>query len=276
MILIGERINAGFKDIGRAIKEKDPRPVIKWAKVQTQAGANYLDVNIGAVSKDPQDLVWLIRVVQEAVPTAISIDSTQPELLEAGVEALDGRPALLNSTTAEDRKLAQVVGLAARCGGALLGVAMDERGSPQDVARRVENGAKIFAAAIEAGLTPDRVFLDPILMPIRFMQDQAPKVLEAIHEFTMLSDPPPHISVGLSNLVSKAKERGLLARTFLVMAMSTGLDAAICDITDPELRMAVATAELILNREIYTDDYVRAFHLKRGAVWNPPDKETDR
>ncbi len=269
MILIGERINAGFKDIGRAIREKDPRPVIKWAKLQAEAGADYLDVNIGAVSKDPKDMVWLIQIVQEAVPTPISIDSTQPEILEAGLEALDGRPALLNSTTAEDKKLARVVELAARSGASLLGVAMDERGSPQDVTRRVENGAKIFAAALEACLPPDRVFLDPILMPIRFMQDQAPKVLEAIHEFTLLSDPPPHISVGLSNICSGAQQRKVLARAFLLMAMARGLDAAICDVLDEELRIAVATAELVLNKEIYSDDYVRAFHLRRGAAWNP-------
>ena len=264
MILIGERINAGFKDIGRAVRDKDPRPVQEWARRQAAAGASYLDVNIGAVSKDPQDMAWLVRVVQEAVPTPISVDSTQPEVLRAGLEALDGRPALVNSTTADEGRLSRVVPLAVEFRAALLGVAMDERGSPQDVARRVENGAKIFAAAVEAGLSPDQVFLDPILMPIRFMQDQGPRVLETIREYTVLSDPPPHISVGLSNICSEAKERKLLARTFLVMAMAMGLDAAICNVLDDELRAAVATAELILNREIYTDDYLRASRLKAG------------
>ncbi len=267
MILIGERINAGFKDIGRAIREKDPKPIIKWAKLQAEAGADYLDVNIGAVSKDPKDMAWLVKTVQEAVPTPISLDSTQPEILEAGLEVLDGRPAILNSTTADDKKLYRVLRLATQYGAAIIGVAMDERGSPQDVERRVENGAKIFAAAVEAGLTPDKIFLDPILMPVRFMQDQIPKVFDAIHEYTLLSDPPPHISVGLSNIGSGARERKALARYFLVMAMARGLDAAICDVLDEELRMAIATAEVLLNREIFSDDYVRAFHLKRNVHW---------
>lgn len=262
MILIGERINAGFKDIGRAIRNKDKGPVQEWARRQAEAGASYLDVNIGAVSKDPRDMVWLIRAVQEAAPTPISVDSTQPEVLRAGLEVLDGRPVLINSTTADDGRLARVIPLAVEFRASLLGLAMDERGSPQDVARRVENGAKIFAAAVEAGLPPDRVFLDPILMPIRFMQDQAPKVLETIREFTLFSDPPLHISVGLSNISSEAKERKLLARTFVVMAMAMGLDAAICNVLDEELRAAVATAELVLNRDIYTDDYLTAFRLK--------------
>ncbi|MCD5407786.1 methyltetrahydrofolate--corrinoid methyltransferase, partial [Candidatus Bipolaricaulota bacterium] len=92
-------------------------------------------------------------------------------------------------------------------------------------------------------------------MPIRFMQEQAVKVLEAIRQYTLLSDPPPHISVGLSNICSQTKERSLIARTFLVMAMAAGLDAAICNVLDEELLDAAATAELILNREIYSDGY---------------------
>lgn len=265
MILIGERINAGFKDIGRAIREKAKEPIQAWARKQAAAGADYLDLNIGAVSKDPRDMAWLVQVVQEAVSTPISVDSTQPEILRAGLEACDGRPVLINSTTAEDEKLEKIVPLAVKYNAGLIGVVSDERGSPQDVERRVENAAKIFATATEAGLTPDRIFLDPILMPIRFMQDQAKKVLEAIREFTLLSDPPPHISVGLSNICSGAKERRLLARIFLVMAMAAGLDAAICDVTDEELRAAVATAEIILNREIYSDEYLKVWAMKRGG-----------
>ncbi|MGY4706214.1 dihydropteroate synthase [Candidatus Bipolaricaulota sp. J31] len=265
MILIGERINAGFKDIARAIREHDPEPVREWARKQAAAGADYLDVNIGAASKDPADMAWLVQVVQEAVPTPVCVDSNRPEVLKAGLEALDGRPALVNSTTAEDEKLEKILPLAAEYGAGIIGVAMDERGSPQDVERRVENGAKIFAACIEAGIPPEKIFLDPVLMPIRFMQDQAVKVLEAIREYTLLSDPPPHISVGLSNICSKTKERSLIARTFLVMAMAMGLDAAICNVLDEELWAAVATAELILNREIYSDGYLTAFRARRGG-----------
>lgn len=266
MILIGERINASFRDIKQAILEKDKRPVQEWARKQAAAGADYIDVNIGAVSKRPEDMAWLVETVQEAVPTPISVDSTTVEVIKGGLKALDGRPVLINSTTADDRKLEQLLPLAVEYNASLIGVAMDERGSPQDVARRVENGAKIFAAAIEAGLTPERIFLDPILMPIKFMQAQAKNVLETIQQWTMLSDPPPHISVGLSNICSKAAERGLITRTFLVMAMAFGLDAAVCNVLDEELLNAIATAELILNKEIYSDSYLQAFKMKAARL----------
>ena len=265
MILIGERINAGFKDIANAIRTKDPTAVEKWAVAQTEAGATYLDVNIGAASRDPADMAWLVETVQRVVPTKISVDSTKIEAIEAGLDVIDGRGVLINSTTADPGKLEKIVPLAVKHNATLLGLAMDERGSPQNVERRVENGAMVFMAAMEAGLPPDRIILDPILMPIKFMQEQVQNVLEAIDQFTNLSDPPPHISVGLSNIGSKTTERGRIVRTFLVMAMARGLDAAICNVCDEEMIAAVATAELMLNQEIYSDSYIRAFRMKAGA-----------
>jgi 5-methyltetrahydrofolate corrinoid/iron sulfur protein methyltransferase len=265
MILIGERINAGFKDIANAIRTKDSAAVEKWAVAQSEAGATYLDVNIGAASRDPADMAWLVETVQEAVSTKISVDSTKIEAIEAGLDAIDGRGVLINSTTADPGKLEKIVPLAVKHNAMLLGLAMDDRGSPQNVERRVENGAMVFMAAMEAGIPPERIILDPILMPIKFMQEQVPFVLEAIEQYTHLSDPPPHISVGLSNIGSKTTERGRIVRTFLVMAMARGLDAAICNVCDEETIAAVATAELMLNKEIYSDSYIRAFLMRQGS-----------
>jgi len=268
MILIGERINGSFKDIGAAIRERDPKPVQEWARRQAEAGADYLDVNMGAASRSAEDFVWLIKTACEATDLPLAIDCNRLELMKAGLEAYreaaGDRDVIINSTTAEDGKLGPLIELAVKYNASLVGLAMDERGSPQDIDRRVELGAKIFAAAIEAGLSPERLFLDPIAMPIKFMQEQSPNVLEAISQLTMLSDPPPHISVGLSNVGSKAQERKLINRIFLVMAMARGLDAAILNVCDPEMMAAVATAELILNKEIYSDGYLKAY--RGGAL----------
>jgi 5-methyltetrahydrofolate corrinoid/iron sulfur protein methyltransferase len=101
------------------------------------------------------------------------------------------------------------------------------------------------------------LYLDPIVMPLKFMQDQAKDFLEAARQFQMLSDPPPHISCGLSNISSKATEKKLINRTFLVMAVGAGVDAAIVDVLDPDLLAAAKTAELMMNREIYADAYLQ-------------------
>lgn len=261
MILIGERINGGFKDIAKAIKEKDKEPVQLWAKKQTEAGADFLDLNMGAVSKDPNDMVWLVKTTQEVVDTGISIDSPRPEVVKKALEICENEP-MINSTTAIEEKLNSLVPLAVEYDANLIGVTSGQGGSPQDVDGRVAHAATIFSACMEQGLDTQKLFLDPIAMPLKFMQEQAKNLLEAIRQLAMLSDPPPHISLGLSNISSDAKERSLINRTFLVMAMGAGLDAAICDVTDQKLMNSVATAELILNNEIYSDSYLDTYRMK--------------
>ncbi|MFB3902250.1 MAG: dihydropteroate synthase [Acidobacteriota bacterium] len=270
IILIGERINGSFKDVGRAIQEKSKDVIRDRACRQAKAGAHYLDVNMGAASRDVQDYAWLVKTAVESTHLPLSLDCNKIEHFKVGLEAYrevaGDRPVLINSTTAEDSKLGPLLEMAVQYDASILGVVMDERGSPQDVDRRVELGAKIFGAALEAGIPQDRIILDPIVMPVKFMQDQAKNVLAAIQQLTMLSDPPPHISIGLSNVASKTEERKLINRTFMVMAMAMGLDCAILDVSDPDLMASVLTAELLLNKEIYSDGYLKAYQKVIGLA----------
>lgn len=270
IILIGERINGSFKDVGRAIQEKSVDVIRERACKQAKAGAHYLDVNMGAASRDVQDYAWLVKTVAESTHLPLSLDCNKLEHFKVGLEAYrevaGDRPVLINSTTAEDSKLQPLLEMAVQYDASILGVVMDERGSPQDVDRRVELGAKIFGAALEAGIPQDRIILDPIVMPVKFMQDQPKNVLAAIQQLTMLSDPAPHISIGLSNVASKTDERKLINRTFMVMAMAMGLDCAILDVSDADLMASVLTAELLMNKEIYSDGYLKAYQKVIGLA----------
>jgi len=258
MIFIGERINGGFKDIQYAIKEKDKSILQKWAKVQTEAGADYIDVNMGAASNKLDDFIWMIETVQEAVDTPISIDSNKPAFLKSLVKSCK-HPPIINSTTADEDKMDEIIPLAVENNASIIGLCMDKSGAPQTVEKRVELGAIIFSKAIESGLTEDRIFLDPVTMPLRYLQEQVKNQIEAIRQFTILSSPPPHIIVGLSNIASKSKEVQLINRVFLVMCITAGLDAAICDVTDEELVNSAITAEVLLNKQIYSDSYIKAY-----------------
>ena len=256
MIFIGERINTGFKDIKQAVMDKDPGPLQDWARKQTDAGANYLDVNLGAVSMDPADMCWMIETVQQAVETPICIDTNKPNILAEAIKVC--RPGMLiNSTTAADEKLDAMMPVAAEHNASIIGLVMDEAGTPKSADQRVENAGKILAKALELGMDPQQVFLDPIVMPLKYMQDQARMILDAARQFQLFSDPPPHVSVGLSNVASGTTHKKLINRTFLVMAIDCGVDAAICDVLDAELVNAALTAELVMNKEIYADSYVR-------------------
>ena len=99
--------------------------------------------------------------------------------------------------------------------------------------------------------------MDPLVLPVGAAQDQGPKVLEALNMFKTLCDPAPKTVVGLSNVSNNTKQRPLLNRTYLIMLMAHGLDAAIMDPYDTELMNAVKTAEILLNKRLYAHDFLK-------------------
>lgn len=258
MILIGERINAGFKDIKNAIINKDGDVIKEWAKKQAEAKASYLDVNLGTASNKPEDLCWMIEMVQEVVSLPISIDNNKPEMLKQAMQVCK-KPPLINSTTADEDRLDKLLPLVAEHKASIIGLVMDESGSPKSAEKRVENAGKIFAKILDYGIEPHQLFLDPIVMPLKFMQEQAVEILKAASQFTLFSDPPCHIVCGLSNISNGTSQKKLINRIFATMLIANGLDAVILDVMDQELVNAILTAELIMNKSIYADSYIEAF-----------------
>jgi 5-methyltetrahydrofolate corrinoid/iron sulfur protein methyltransferase len=258
MIFIGERINTGFKEIKAAVLGHDASAIKDWAVKQTKAKATYLDVNLGAASNKVEDLCWMIEQVQSVSDLPISIDTNKYPMLKEAVP-LCKKPPLINSTPAIEAKMKEIFPLVAEHGCSIIGLVMDEAGSPKTVEKRVEIGGQLLATAMEYGIPPDHVFLDPIVMPLKYMQDQARIILEAAKQFQLFSDPPPHVVCGLSNVSNGAIHKKLINRTFAVMLAANGLDAVILDVTDEELVNALLTADLMMNRSIYADSYIEAF-----------------
>ena len=259
MIFIGERMNAGFKEIKRAIQEKEGDVIKQTARRQADAGATYIDVNLGTASNKPEDLCWMIEMVQEAVSLPISIDNNKPEMLKQAMQVCK-KPPLINSTTADEDRLDTLLPLVAEHKASIIGLAMDESGSPKSAEKRVENAGTIFAKIMDYGIEPHQLFLDPIVMPLKFMQEQAVEILKAASQFTLFSDPPCHIVCGLSNISNGTSQKKLINRIFVAMLIANGLDAVILDVMDEELVNTILTAELIMNKSIYADSYIEAFH----------------
>jgi 5-methyltetrahydrofolate corrinoid/iron sulfur protein methyltransferase len=272
MIAIGERINGQFEDVKAAIAAKDPGPVQDLARQQTQAGAAYLDINVGTAAADQQDAMkWLVETAQDACDTPLCLDSQKPDVIRAGLQVCDtARGVLLNSSPLNKKSdpavLDTYAGMAQEAGGKVICLTMDAEGVPQNVERRVEIAAEILTRAMELGLEPDRLFIDPIILPVNVpgAQEQPGNILAAIDQITILSDPAPHITMGLSNLSQGAAERSLINRTFLAMAISHGCDSAIIDVLDDELVDIVATAEMLMNKQIYSDSFLRAYRGQSG------------
>lgn len=197
MIFIGERINAGFKDIKAAIENKDADPIKEWARKQTDKGATYLDVNMGTVSANPDDLCWMIDAVQSEVDTPISIDNNKIATQKVAIPTCK-KPPLVNSVACIDEHMDELFPVVAEHNASIIGLAIDPEGSPKTADKRVEIAGMLYAKAMEYGLEADQLFLDPIVMPLKYMQEQCQEILKAAGQFTLFSDPPPPISYAVS------------------------------------------------------------------------------
>lgn len=258
MIAVAERINGMFSDVKKAIISRQPGVVQDLARKQTKAGASYLDLNIGpAVANQIEAVQWLVETTQEATETPLSIDSQKFDVVKAALKVAK-RPALVNSCKGETEELKRYMSLALEHNASLVCLAMNKAGIPQNIDGRMEIAADIVGTAVECGLEPSRIFIDPILFPINVDQKQPGYLLEVFRQIKYISDPPPHIIVGLSNLSQGTKERGLLNKTFLIMAVAAGLDAAVMDVLDNELMDAAICAEMLLNKHIYSDAFLKA------------------
>jgi len=269
MILIGERINGMFKDVKQAIADKDKKVIQDLAIRQTQAGAAYLDVNVGTAAADQEGAIqWLIETIQEVCSTPLSLDSQKPAVIAAGLKVINAQNGLiLNSTPLNKKSDEQIfdkyVAMAQSAGpkANIIALTMDKNGVPQDIDTRVEIAAQIISRATELGFDTQRLFIDTIVLPVKVpnAQVQPSNILAAMDQIKFLSDPAPHMTIGLSNLSQGATERGLINRVFLIMAISHGLDSAIVDVCDRELMNGVATAEMLMNKQIYSDGFLKVY-----------------
>lgn len=262
MFIIGELINGMYASIGKAIKEKNKAIIQECALGQVNAGADALDVNCGPASKNPaEDIKWLVGAIEEVTDKPLALDSSKPQVIASGLKVMKNK-AIINSTTADAEKLDALVPLAKEYQAKLIGLSISAKGIPQNKDQRLELAATIVAHCVDNGFPVEDLYLDPIVLPVNVAQAQMKEIIEAIREFKIISDPAPKTIVGLSNVSQGTCVRSLINRTFLVMASGAGLDAAILDPKDKELMDALATAELILNKQIYCDSYIEAYKKK--------------
>ncbi len=263
MFIIGELINGMDQNVAVAIKEKNKGFIKTLARKQLDAGADALDVNCGPASRDAAgDMRWLVGTIQEEASCVLSLDSTKPEAIEAGLE-ISAHKCIINSTSADVSRLEIYCGMAKKYKASLVALVMDHKGVPQDKDGKLELAAQILNFAQESGFSLDELYLDPILLPINVAQSQLFGILELIKDFKSLSSPSPKTLLGLSNVSQGSKKRKLINRTFLVMASAYGLDAAILDPLDNNLMYSVIASELILNKSIYCDDFISAYNKSK-------------
>jgi len=269
MIIIAERINGMFTNIKQAIADKDKKVIQELARTQTEAGANYLDVNVGTAAADQAGAMqWLVETIQETCSTPLSLDSQKPAVIAAGLKVINAENGVILNSTPLNKKTDEEIfdkymEMADQAGpkASIITLTMDKSGVPQDIDTRVAVAANILSKAMEKGFDTQRLFIDPIILPVKVpnAQVQPGNILSAINQIRFLSEPAPHMTIGLSNLSQGASERSLINRTFLAMAVSHGLDSAIVDVLDEKLMNVLAAAEMLMNKQIYSDSFLKVY-----------------
>jgi len=220
---------------------------VELARQQKDAGAHALDLNIGPQKKSgPEVMDWLTDCMQEAVPgMTLSFDTTNLAAIETGLKKM-GANTIINSTSAEEQRLANVPPLAAEHGAGLIALCMEKSGIPVSADARVGIALeKLIPRVEEVGLPMEKLYIDPLVLTVSGCQEYVPHAIETVRMLKMTADPPPQTVVGLSNVSNQVPHEGrpLLNRVYMVMLMGAGLDAAILDPMDKELMGAIQAVE---------------------------------
>jgi 5-methyltetrahydrofolate corrinoid/iron sulfur protein methyltransferase len=247
MLLIGENIHIISKKTRIAIQERDEDYIKSLARKLNASDMDYIDLNIGPARRQEGTMAWLINAVSPEVDLPFSLDTTNLSEMEAGLKLLfENQVSIINSTSGDPERLNSLMPLAAQYNANIIGLTMDNvSGIPKDPDGKLEIAMAIMEKASEIDIDNDRVYLDPLVLPVSVAQDQAVESLNSIRVFKEAFDPPVNTIIGLSNVSNSApkENRPLINRVYLVLAMGCGLDSAIVDAFDDRLKRYVEVIE---------------------------------
>ena len=261
MLVVGEKINASNKSVGQAIANKDGDFIASLAKEQAAAGADYIDVNAGVAQsawESPEAAMeWLVELVQNVTDRPLTIDSDVPDMIEAALSKYSGDTVMINSVNADPEKLQVIGSLAVERQALLVALVMGEGGIPSTVDDRLAAGEAIMKHLTGIGVREDRIFFDPLVLPIGVDSTQGLVTLKTIEKIKSRY-PSAKTIMGLSNVSFGLPQRGMINRAFLLMAVSAGLDAAILDPFDAKIMSLVKVANMLTGKDIGCKSYIRA------------------
>ena len=263
--LIGERINpTGRRIFQEQLRAGDLSAIERDVAAQVAGGADVLDINMGVpLTDEPALLKKAIQLVQSLTDLPICIDSSVVEALEAGLSVYHGR-ALVNSVTAEDDRMAEILPLVKRYGAAVIALPNDHDEIPMEADKRLVLTRKILETAVGTyGLAPEDIVIDPLAMPIGADPTIVKTAYDTIQrirdEFGL------NMTLGASNVSFGMPGRHTINATFLPMAMTVGLTSAIMDTRTPQIVEAVKAADLLLGHDEWGSAWIAAHRARQAA-----------
>ena len=263
--VIGERINpTGKKRLQQALLEEDYGYIKKLAISQQEAGAQVLDINVGAQGVDEEKIIpYVVKAVQSVVDLPLQIDSANPKVIEAALRVTNGR-VIINSVSGERERMDAIFPLAKHYGAAVLGLAMDEKGLPETAAQRVAIAERIVAEAEKYGLEREDIIIDCLTLTVSAQQAQAMETLRAVrevHERLGL-----HCALGVSNISFGLPARGHMTENFLIQAMHVGLDFPIINPNTKGVMDAVVSFRAVSGEDVDCAAYIERFAPEQAEM----------
>ena len=266
MIIIGEKINGAIPSVGEAIKRRDRDFIVDLVKRQLEADTDYLDVCAGTAPEEELEAInWLIDIVQAETDCPMCIDSPDPKILEAILPRCK-TPGLINSVSGEGTKCEIIFPLMEGTDWSVVALTCDDSGIPTETQKKVEIAVKIVEKAAKYGITPDRIFVDTLVMSLATVNDSMLKFMEAVREIKRLY-PTIKTTSGLSNISYGMPYRKVVNQNFLTLALSAGMDSGIVDPTNRDFISTIYAAEALLGMDKHCRKYNKAFRAgKIGPI----------
>ncbi|NUM45188.1 MAG: dihydropteroate synthase [Anaerolineales bacterium] len=231
MYIIGENIHIISEKVKIALAARDAKFFQDLAVKQVEAGAQALDLNLGPRKKDWEEVFpWMVQTVEAVVDVPLSFDSTNLLGIEAGLKKVTKAQPIINSTSAEPERLEKVPLVAKQYNARLVALTMGASGIPVAADERVNIALeKLIPRALEIDFPIKDLIIDPLVLTVSGCQEYCPQLIETIRTLQFAWDPPPPISVGLSNVSNAVpnENRALINRVYLAMLMGVGLNMMI-------------------------------------------------
>lgn len=288
MYIIGENIHIISEKVKEALVERNAAFFQDLAVRQVDAGAQALDINLGPRKKDWDEVFpWMVETVEAVVDVPLSFDSTNILGIEAGLKKVTKAQPIINSTSAEPERLEKVPLLAKQYNTRLVALTMGKSGIPVSADERVNIALEsLIPRALEIDFPIADLIIDPLVLTVSGCQEYCPELIEAVRTLQFAWDPPPPISVGLSNVSNAVpkENRPLINHVYCAMLMGVGLNMMIADPLDQGLKETIRIIEerdettpkgrlynkihdRIANMEELTFDDVDMSDPEQAAIW---------
>ncbi|NLJ58490.1 MAG: dihydropteroate synthase [Tissierellia bacterium] len=261
--VVGERINpTGKKLLKEALKNDNMEYILQQGLSQVEAGAHILDVNVGIREINQKEtIVKVIKELQKVTKVPLQIDSSDYEVIEAGLRYYNGK-AIVNSINGEEEVMDKILPLVKKYGAAVVGLTLDENGIPDKAYARYKIAEKIVKKAESYGIKREDIYIDTLALTCSAQQEE---VVETIKALTLVKEKlKVKTLLGVSNISFGMPNRPIINETFLAIALAAGLDLPIINPNDQAMMDKIYAFKVLYNYDKGSVEFIKKYG--QGAV----------